>query len=212
MKRFVLIFYIIVFIQTLGFAIESHITDSQRVDSISVKYEVCGNDTVFYKKYSIYRTTTICGLKKYEEDFFSKYHEEYNQIDFESLIRKFNKDIKNRTAFNRQVIRKFLESYGKERCAEILQSYNEKSFVLSIFISIDPNGNIIDLNFCYHPSFAKFMTCNDIIRVTNMLENSTQTSLFAEYTKIGVRILPLQSIDVFERDIKKFLEEEATGE
>ena len=45
-----------------------------------------------------------------------------------------------------------------------------------------------------------------------MLENSTQTSLFAEYTKIGVRILPLQSIDIFERDIRKFLEEEATGE
>ena len=56
------------------------------------------------------------------------------------------------------------------------------------------------------------MTCNDIIRVTNMLENSTQTSLFTEYTKIGVKILPLQSIDVFERDIRNFLEEEATGE
>ena len=206
MKQFLIIISAFIFLQTTNI-----VAQENKADSISVEYEVCGNDTVFYKKRSIF-TTTICGLKKYEEDFFSKYHEQYNQIDFENLIRKFNNDIKKRTTFNKQIIRTFLESYGKERCTEILKSYNKESFVLSIFISIDPNGNIIDLNFCYHPSFAKFMTCNDIIRVTNMLENSTQTSLFTEYTKIGVKILPLQSIDVFERDIRNFLEEEATGE
>ena len=203
MKRIILTFYTIFLFQTLSFAITNHITDS-----ICVKYEVCGNDTVFYKKYSIYRTTTVCGLKKYEEDTFLKFHKKYNQIDFKNLIEKFNNDVKNRVAFEKYVIRKFLESYGKERCAEILQSYNEESFVLSIFISIDSNGNVVSLKFCYHPTFAKFMTCNDIISVTDLLENSTQTSLFAEYRKIGVKILPLQSIKISETHIEEYLKEE----
>ena len=48
----------------------------------------------------------------------------------------------------------------------------------------------------------------DIISVTDLLENSTQTSLFAEYRKIGVKILPLQSIKISETHIEEYLKEE----
>ena len=64
MKQIIFIISTFIFLQATNI-----VAQENKADSISVEYEVCGNDTVFYKKRSIF-TTTICGLKKIRRRFF----------------------------------------------------------------------------------------------------------------------------------------------
>ena len=212
MRRFVLTFYVIVFIQTLGFAIESHITDSQITDSVSIKYEICGNDTIYIKKYFSLGNTTFCGLKKYEDDLFLELNKKVNQIEDRYLIDKLNSDNANRTAFAEFIIRKILEGYGKERCTEMLKINISHSNKIQILINIDVEGRIFDLDFSFTPNCAEFMTSEDIIRNTNILINSEPFRYFTGYSKMGAKILPPIVIWILKNSIEDYLEEEATGE
>ena len=104
MKRFITTLFVIVFIHTLCFAMQEHVTDSA-----AVEYQIYGNDTIYRIKYTPTSVSTFCGLKQYEESLFRKFHNQYNQIDLEYLIDEFNSDDESRVAFLKYVQKKVLE-------------------------------------------------------------------------------------------------------
>lgn len=203
MKQFIFIFSVIFLSQTF-----CHATGHNIKDSIKVEYEVYGNDTVFYKKYSTSRETTTCGLKKYEDELFAKYHKIHNNgFERNHVYKEFEYD-KNIPDFYKYITKKILEGYGKERCIEMLRKYNGKLPKMIIYISIDVEGNVFDLVFIYHQSFTEYMTANDIIRNTRILENSAPVPFFREYKELGLKILPPLRPPLLKQFIEEYIEQE----
>ena len=198
MKQIILTISAIILSSTFSNATEENITDS-----ISIKYEICGNDTVYYKKHSAQSVVTFCGIKQYEEDIFNRLHKQYNQLDFYDLVDMFNK-----SGFCKHIVKKFLEGYGKKQCAEFLENYKDLSLPVSLLICVDTDGNVMDIDFIYEPSFAKYMTCEDIIRNTKQFTNSNPIPFFSEYTKMGVKILPPFLIPILRNEIMNYLKVE----
>ena len=88
MKQFFLILSVIFLSNAYCYARENHISDTTIVE-----YEICGKDTVFYKTNSDNRRAWTCGLKRYENEFFSKHHKTYNNtIDRNYIYRAFYDD------------------------------------------------------------------------------------------------------------------------
>ena len=110
MKRFFITFFVIVFTQSICYAVGYNQIDN---DSIKVEYQRYKNDTIYYNIHYQFGETVFCGLKQYEENLFRKLHEQYNQIDLEYLIDVFNSDDESRVAFLKYVLKKVLEGYGK---------------------------------------------------------------------------------------------------
>lgn len=201
MKRFIITFLAIVFAQTFCYAVGDN-----QIDTIKVEYQTYNNDTVYYKKYfSSDDVYTFCSLKQYEGDLFLKHHALYNKMNLPDLIDQFNNDNDNRVAFIKYVIRTFLRGYGKERCTEMVK---KKVSQISIYICVDVQGNIVDLSFNYDYTFAKFMTPEDIIRSTRILQGCAPIPFFAEYINMGVKILPPLTIEIFKSSIEEYLNEE----
>ena len=73
MKRIILI--------TLGIILTQHCYASGvlRTDSTKVEYQVCYNDTVYYKSFGS-DSTVFCGLKQYEEEHFKNKHHLYGRF------------------------------------------------------------------------------------------------------------------------------------
>lgn len=203
MKHIILTISAIILSSTFSNATEENITDS-----ISIKYEICGNDTVYYKKHSAQSVVTFCGIKQYEEDIFNRLHKQYNQLDFYDLVDMFNSDENNKSGFCKHIVKKFLEGYGKKQCAEFLENYKDLSLPVSLLICVDTDGNVMDIDFIYEPSFAKYMTCEDIIRNTKQFTNSNPIPFFSEYTKMGVKILPPFLIPILRNEIMNYLKVE----
>lgn len=202
MKQFILTF--------LGIVLAQFCYASETIDTDSTKavYHICGNDTVFYKKFNTSGTSTWCGLKQYEEVVFEDSHKQCNKVDFEYLINKFNSDNKNKANFCKYIIRNFLEGYGKEQCAEFLETYDGLSLPVAIYICINIDGEIIDLKFIYKPHFANYMTCEDVVRNTKQFLNSGSAPSFAEYAELGIKILPPLSIPILRKNVEDYLKEE----
>ena len=200
MKRFITTLFVIVFIHTLCFAMQEHVTDSA-----AVEYQIYGNDTIYRIKYTPTSVSTFCGLKQYEESLFRKFHNQYNQIDLEYLIDEFNSDDESRVAFLKYVQKKVLEGYGKARCAEMMAKCKDNFYTIQILICIDVEGKIIDLDFMYPEYCAEFMTNEDIVRNTQVLKDSEPFLFFEDYAEMGVKILPRFPIPIHERGIKEYL-------
>ncbi len=203
MKRFFVIFFVIVFTQNLCYAAEYNQIDC---DSIKVEYQIYNNDTIYHKRYfSSNDIFTFSTLKQYEEELFLKYHTLHNKMNLPDLIEQFNNDNNNRVAFVKFIIRTFLDGYGKKRCREIIENQSPQ---IAIHICIDIEGNIIDLNFNYDHTFAKFMTPEDIVHNTRILQSSALNTFFAEYAEMGVKILPPLSIPINKTFIEEYLKEQ----
>ena len=202
MKRFFITFFVIVFTQTLCFAMQEY-----AADSAVVEYQSYGNDTIYRIKYTPTSVSTSCGLKQYEENLFRKLHKQYNQIDLEYLIDVFNSDDESRVAFLKYVQKKVLEGYGKERCVELMAKCKDNFRTILILICIDVEGEIFDLDFMYPAHYAEFMTNEDIIRNTQILKESEPFLFFEDYAEMGVKILPRFPIPIDERCIEEYLNE-----
>ena len=200
MKQLIITLLTIAFTGTLCYAM-----DSNQIDDIKVEYITYGNDTVYYKTDSKLSKAIECGLKQYENDLFGERHLTHNKIDLEDLINTFNCDDTNRVAFYTFVVRNILEGYGKERCSEMIKN---NSYYFSLYICADIQGNIIDLSFNYDPSVANYMTPQDIIRNTRILQNCVPVPFFSEYAEMGVKILPPLSIEIFKSFIERYINEQ----
>ena len=104
--------------------------------------------------------------------------------------------------------KKFLEGYGKARCAELVAKCKGNFHTIQILICIDVDGKIFDLDFMYPEYCAEFMTNDDIVRNTQVLKDSEPFLFFEDYAEMGVRILPRFPIPIIERCIKEYLNEE----
>ena len=202
MKRLITTFFVIVFAQTLCYA-----ADECKSDSIKVEYQIYGNDTIYYNTYYQFRETVFCGLKQYEESLFSKFHKQYNQMEFGDLIDEINCDDENRIAFVKCVVRRVLEGYGKERCKELMNKAERGRIEINILISIDVEGRVFDLDFMYTPDYTEFMTNEDIVRNTKVIKEGEPFLFFTDYAKMGVRILPRLMIPIKSSFIKEYLGE-----
>ena len=205
MKRFIITLFAIVFTQSICYAVGYNKIDN---DSIKVEYQRCKNDTIYYKIHYQHGETVFCGLKQYEENLFRKLHEQYNQIDLEYLIDVFNSDDESRVAFLKYVLKKVLEGYGKERCAEMMAKCKDNFYTFQILICIDVEGKILDLDFMYPAHCAEFMTNEDIVRNTQVLKDSEPFLFFEDYAEMGVKVLPRFPIPIIERCIEEYLNEE----
>lgn len=202
MKRLITTFFVIVFTQTLCYAVE--VSSS---DSVKVEYQIYGNDTIYYNTYYQFRETVFCGLKQYEESLFSKYYKQYNRMCIVDLIDEINSDNENRVAFVKCVVRRVLKGYGKERCKELMNKAEGGRIEIYILISIDVEGRVFDLDFMYTPDYAEFMTNEDIVRNTKILKDGEPFLFFTDYAKMGVRILPRLMIPIKSSFIKEYLGE-----
>ena len=205
MKRFFITFLVIVFTQSICYAVGCNQIDG---DSIKVEYQRYKNDTIYYNIHYQFGETVFCGLKQYEENLFRKLHEQYNQIDLEYLIDMFNSDDESRVAFLKYVLKKVLEGYGKERCAEMMAKCKDNFYTFQILICIDVEGKILDLDFMYPAHCAEFMTNEDIVRNTQVLKDSEPFLFFEDYAEMGVKALPRFPIPIIERCIEEYLNEE----
>ena len=205
MKRFFITFLVIVFTQSICYAVGCNQIDG---DSIKVEYQRYKNDTIYYNIHYQFGETVFCGLKQYEENLFRKLHEQYNQIDLEYLIGMFNSDDESRVAFLKYVLKKVLEGYGKERCAEMMAKCKDNFYTFQILICIDVEGKILDLDFMYPAHCAEFMTNEDIVRNTQVLKDSEPFLFFEDYAEMGVKVLPRFPIPIIERCIEEYLNEE----
>ncbi len=179
-------------------------SNDNKADSINVRYEVCGGDTVFYKTYS---NTITCGLKQYETDHYAKIRKEQYDVGFRELQYKMNNDegVKD---FYLYIAERLLKGYGKERCMELVKVYENSAPKISVYLCIDTTGNIIDVNFNYSKSCAEFMTCADVVRNTKIIIDSTPVPYFGEYAELGVKILPPLQIPILISFIEQYLEKE----
>ena len=202
MKRLIITFFAIVFTQSICYALEVYVTDSAVVE-----YQIYGSDTIYRIKYTPTSVSTFCGLKQYEENLFSKFHKQYNRIEFGYLIDEFNSDDESRVAFLKYVLKNILEGYGKERCAKLMAKCKDNFHCIQILICIDVEGKIIDLDFIYPAHCAEFMTNEDIVRNTQILKDSEPFLFFEDYAGMGVRILPRFPIPIHERCIEEYLNE-----
>jgi hypothetical protein len=203
MKRFIITLFAIVFTQSICYALEEHVTDSAVVE-----YQIYGSDTIYRIKYTPTSISTFCGLKQYEDEFFDKFHKQYNQMEFRYLIEEFNSDDESRVAFLKYVLKNILEGYGKERCAKLMAKCKDNFHCIQILICIDVEGKIIDLDFMCPEYCAEFMTNEDIVRNTQILKDSEPFLFFEDYAEMGVKILPRFPIPIHERGIKEYLNEE----
>ena len=205
MKRFFITFFVIVFTQSICYAVGYNQIDN---DSIKVEYQRYKNDTIYYNIHYQHGETVFCGLKQYEENLFRKLHEQYNQIDLEYLIDVFNSDDESRVAFLKYVLKKVLEGYGKKRCAEMMAKCKDNFYTFQILICIDVEGKILDLDFMCPAHCAEFMTNEDIVRNTQVLKDSEPFLFFEDYAEMGVKVLPRFPIPIIERCIEEYLNEE----
>ena len=205
MKRFFITFFVIVFTQSICYAVGYNQIDN---DSIKVEYQRYKNDTIYYNIHYQHGETVFCGLKQYEENLFRKLHEQYNQIDLEYLIDVFNSDDESRVAFLKYVLKKVLGGYGKKRCAEMMAKCKDNFYTFQILICIDVEGKILDLDFMYPAHCAEFMTNEDIVRNTQVLKDSEPFLFFEDYAEMGVKVLPRFPIPIIERCIEEYLNEE----
>ena len=193
---------------TLGIILTQHCYASGvlKADSTKVEYQVCCNDTVYYKSYGS-DSTVFCGLKQYEEEHYKNKHHLFNDKKGEEYLNNnFYKD-KNGQLFCKYIARKILEGYGKEQCSFFLENYNGLSLPISIYICMGTDGKVVDLDFIYHPLFAEHMRNEDIVRISKCILNNEPIPYFTEYAKKGIKIVPPFLIPLLKSEIVSYLNE-----
>ena len=188
-------YFALIFLTTFLFHTHICADNIAGCDSTFMRYETSGNGTVFYRN-TIESDITNCGLVQYEKDTIQNIPttDEYG-IDNKELLYRFNND-ENYKKFFLHILEKVLECYGKERCSEMLEINRGQQPKLFIRICIGSEGYVKSLTFSYFKQFEKFMTEDDIIRITDNVIANTPFAYFAEYAELGVKILPPVSIPI----------------
>ena len=191
MKRFIITFLVLVFVQTFCYAVEGC-----KNDSIESGFRVFGNDTLVTVSYKNFISR---GLKQYIDD--SPVY--YSKVDYDWIDSEVN-DYIHRNIL--KFIQEIFEGYGKERCREMFNLFSESEKGLTIYVRIRVNleGKITCVEFLYSPELNPFMAYEDIKRNTEILINWESDPFLAEY---GIELSPWMTFPIPETALQKHLDQ-----
>ena len=191
MKRLILSFIAVVFVQMFCVA-----NNAFNMDSTKIEYQVHGNDTLVIEKFN---RLYACGLKQY----INNSRTNYNNADYDVIHEEKNEYIKHNAS---TIIQDILTGYEKEQCKEMLKalSNEENNIIFHIRLRINLKGEITCVEFMYIPSFSPFMTYEDIKRNTEIIIKRKPEPFLVEY---GIGLSPWITIPVHVSTLRKFKEE-----
>ena len=165
-------------------------------DSTKVEYQVYGCDTLVTEKY---HDMFIRGLKQYSNYIPVN----YKGIDPDIINSEINKYLV-KEALN--FITEIFDGYGKERCKEMLNIFEEVDHAFIFFIQqkINIEGDITCVEFMYIPELSPFMTYEDVKRNTGIIINREPAPFLAKY---GIELSPWITTPIIRPFIQKYLEE-----
>ena len=192
MKRFILSFIAVVFVQM--FCVANNVFNT---DSTKIEYQVHGNDTLVIEKVGY---MFVSGFKQYINDKPADYkNADYDVIEYAG----YEYMMKNAATMTKDII----DGYGKERCKKMFAlSYNsEKNLNLYVRIRVNLEGFITCVKFMYHDTYAPFMTYEDIKRNTEIILNRAPDACpcLNEY---GIELSPWITFSITSRMLQRYLE------
>ena len=192
MKRFILSFIAVVFVQM--FCVANNVFNT---DSTKIEYQVHGNDTLVIEKIEY---MFVSGFKQYIDDKPTDYkNADYDIIEYAGY--EYMK--KNVAAMTKDI----LGGYGKKRCKEMfaLSSKSEKSLKLYVRIRVDLNGVITCVKFMYPNTYAPFMTYEDIKRNTEIILNRPSDP-YPRLDEFGIELSPWITFSITSKILQRYLE------
>ena len=190
MKRFILSFIAVVFVQM--FCVANNVFNT---DSTKIEYQVHGNDTLVIEKLNrLYAS----GLKQY----INNSRVNYNNADYDVIHEEKNEYLKHNSS---AIIQDILAGYEKEQCKEMLKVLlNEgDNIVCYIRLRINLKGEIACVEFMYIPSLTPFMTYEDIKRNTEIIIKRKPEPFLAEY---GIELSPWITFSITSSILQRYLE------
>ena len=192
MKRLILSFIAVVFVQMFCIANNAFNTDSTKIE-----YQVHGNDTLVIEKIEY---MFVSGFKQYIDDKPTDYkNADYDIIEYAGY--EYMK--KNVAAMTKDI----LGGYGKKRCKEMfaLSSKSAKSLKLYVRIRVDLNGVITCVKFMYPNTYAPFMTYEDIKRNTEIILNRPSDP-YPRLDEFGIELSPWITFSITSKILQRYLE------
>ena len=190
MKRFILSFIAVVFVQM--FCVANNVFNT---DSTKIEYQVHGNDTLVIEKLNrLYAS----GLKQY----INNSRVNYNNADYDVIHEEKNEYLKHNSS---AIIQDILAGYEKEQCKEMLKVLlNEgDNIVCYIRLRINLKGEITCVEFMYIPSLTPFMTYEDIKRNTEIIIKRKPYPFLVEY---GIELSPWITFSITSSILQRYLE------
>jgi hypothetical protein len=190
MKRFILSFIAVVFVQM--FCVANNVFNT---DSTKIEYQVHGNDTLVIEKFN---RLYACGLKQY----INNSRVNYNNADYDVIHEEKNEYLKHNSL---AIIQDVLAGYKKEQCKEMLKVLlNEgDNIVCYIRLRINLKGEITCVEFMYIPSLTPFMTYEDVKRNTEMIIKRKPEPFLVEY---GIELSPWMTFSITSSILQRYLE------
>ena len=190
MKRLILSFIAVVFVQMFCVA-----NNAFNMDSTKIKYQVHGNDTLVIEKFN---RLYACGLKQY----INNSRVNYNNADYDVIHEEKNEYLKHNSS---AIIQDILAGYKKEQCKEMLKVLlNEgDNIVCYIRLRINLKGEIACVEFMYIPSLTPFMTYEDIKRNTEIIIKRKPEPFLAEYC---IELSPWMTFSITSSILQRYLE------
>ena len=190
MKRFILSFIAVVFVQM--FCVANNVFNT---DSTKIEYQVHGNDTLVIEKLN---RLYACGLKQY----INNSRVNYNNADYDVIHEEKNEYLKRNSS---AIIQDILAGYKKEQCKEMLKVLLSEgdNIVCYIRLRINLKGEIACVEFMYIPSLTPFMTYEDIKRNTEIIIKRKPEPFLVEY---GIELSPWITFSITSSILQRYLE------
>ena len=190
MKRLILSFIAVVFVQM--FCVANNVFNT---DSTKIEYQVHGDDTLVIEKLN---RLYACGLKQY----INNSRVNYNNADYDVIHEEKNEYLKHNSS---AIIQDILAGYEKEQCKEMLKvlSNEEDNIVCYIRLRINLKGDITCVEFMYIPSLTPFMTYEDIKRNTEIIIKRKPEPFLVEY---GIELSPWITFSITSSILQRYLE------
>ena len=190
MKRLILSFIAVVFVQMFCVA-----NNAFNMDSTKIEYQVHGNDTLVIEKFN---RLYACGLKQY----INNSRVNYNNADYDVIHEEKNEYLKHNSS---AIIQDVLAGYKKEQCKEMLKVLlNEgDNIVCYIRLRINLKGEITCVEFMYIPSLTPFMTYEDVKRNTEIIIKRKPYPFLVEY---GIELSPWITFSITSSILQRYLE------
>ena len=190
MKRLILSFIAVVFVQMFCVA-----NNAFNMDSTKIEYQVHGNDTLVIEKFN---RLYACGLKQY----INNSRVNYNNVDHDVIHEEKNEYLKHNSS---AIIQDILAGYKKEQCKEMLKVLlNEgDNIVCYIRLRINLKGEITCVEFMYIPSLTPFMTYEDVKRNTEIIIKRKPYPFLVEY---GIELSPWITFSITSSILQRYLE------
>ena len=190
MKRLILSFIAVVFVQM--FCVANNVFNT---DSTKIEYQVHGDDTLVIEKLN---RLYACGLKQY----INNSRVNYNNADYDVIHEEKNEYLKHNSS---AIIQDVLAGYKKEQCMEMLKVLlNEgDNIVCYIRLRINLKGEITCVEFMYIPSLTPFMTYEDVKRNTEIIIKRNPEPFLVEY---GIELSPWITFSITTSILQRYLE------